>query len=720
MKDLEIQVPRNDVILYGGDSVLACRLDGQLDEDGFYGYFFRDTRVLSTYRLGVAGHPWQLLGRAQLRHDEAQWHYENPLLRSPAGEVEGGSLQLTLRRRLSTALHDDLRLLSFLRQPMPIRLTLHLDSDFADIFQVHDQTISPRLGVQHLPSDRRLELRYEHQGFRRGLRLTFDARGPAPVFVGGRVVFELELGPGADWQCCVEAAPILDGDPKPFPGDPHQDASSSRAVAGPAAWEPARERGLAVNAVPLLARPVARGYADLHALAMHQPKQKPYVAAGAPWFYTLFGRDPLMAGLMAGLAGSWLLEGALAALAARQAQTRDDFRDAQPGKILHEARWGELSWEHAVVQSPYYYGTADAPALFCLALWQAWRWTGDRHLLEEYIEPARAALRWCEELGDLDGDGFIEYITRSPRGYRNQGWKDSGEAIVFADGRLADPPIALVEIQGYWFAARLAMAELADVLGDAAEAARLRADAERLRALVEERFWMPEAGFYALALDCDKRQVDSISSNPGQLLWTGLPKPERAAQLATRLMQPDMSSGWGLRTLSSANPAYNPLAYQIGSVWPHDTVLSAAGLWRYGLREQAGTLLQATLEAANSFEHERLPELFCGFDRSVGLPVPYARANSPQAWAAAAPILAVQLFLGLVPDAPRRRCWCAPDLPSWLQSLEVTGVAIGNGTLDIHVVRDAGQTRIERLDAQNLQVIRGEVAAPLWGMPPLP
>lgn len=725
LRHSEIQVPRNNVLLYGGDSVLACAMDGQLDEDGFYGYFFRDTRVLSTYRLGIAGHRWQLLSRTQSRHDEAQWHYQNPPLRGPHGLVSDGIVQLALRRRLSTALHDDLHLLSFVRERMPIRLTLQIDGDFADIFQVHDQSIPPHLAVERVPSDGCLELRYHQRGFRRGLRLTFDSVGPAPIFVGALVVFELELGPGVEWRCCIEAAPILDGLLKSFPGDPHQrlapDSGLADGDADGDAGEPVAAPGIAVEALPLLARPVACGRADLRALAVHQPPQAPYVAAGAPWFYTLFGRDPLMAGLMAGLTDPWILEGALAALAPRQAQTYDDFRDAQPGKILHEARWGELSWEHAIVASPYYYGTADAPALFCLALWQAWRWTGERRLLDRYIETARTAMSWCEDLGDLDGDGFIEYITRSPRGYRNQGWKDSGDAIVFADGRLADPPIALVEIQGYWFAARLAMAEIADELGDADEAARLRAAAERLRGLVEERFWMPEAGFYALALDRDKRQVDSISSNPGQLLWTGLPRPERVAQVAARLLQPDMFSGWGLRTLSSANPAYNPLAYQVGSVWPHDTMLAAAGLWRYGLRESASTLLRATLDAANAFERERLPELFCGFDRAAGLPVPYARANSPQAWAAAAPILAVQLILGLVPDAPRGRCWCAPDLPSWLPALEVTGLAVGNGTLDIRVVRAAGgQTRIDHLDAKNLQVVQGAVEASLWGGPPPP
>jgi glycogen debranching enzyme len=338
--------------------------------------------------------------------------------------------------------------------------------------------------------------------------------------------------------------------------------------------------------------------------------------------------------LIAGIDGSWTAEGALAALKRRQGTQCDDSRDEEPGKILHELRHGELTRRGILPHSPYY-GTHDASSLYGLALWNAWRWTGHRCLLEAYLDTAQKALLWCDEFGDRDGDGIQEYATRSRKGYRNQGWKDAGDAIVHADGRQAEPPLATVELQGYLFAARLAMAELLSEQGHMAEAQRLRAAASRLRGIVEERFWLQDQGFYALALDRDKAPVAAISSNPAHLLWCGLPDPQRAMAVARRLLAPDMFSGWGLRTLSSDNPAYNPLSYQLGSVWPHDTALAAAGLWRYGLREEASVLMRAILSAAAAFEEDRLPELFGGIDCECGFPVPYARANAPQAWAAA-------------------------------------------------------------------------------------
>jgi glycogen debranching enzyme len=247
----------------------------------------------------------------------------------------------------------------------------------------------------------------------------------------------------------------------------------------------------------------------------------------------------------------------------------------------------------------------------------------------------------------------------------------------------------------------------------------MRQQASKLREIVEERYWMEEEGYYAFALDGKKHQVSSIASNPGHLLWCGLPDPQRVDAIAERLLKPDLFSGWGLRTLSSQNPAYNPLSYQRGSVWPHDTLLAAAGLWRYGHYEEAGTLIRAILEAANAFESGRLPELFCGLDRSHDLPVPYVKANSPQAWAAVAPILAVQLFLGLVPDAPHKRCFVSPWLPEWLPHLELTGITLGEGSLDITVVRRSHETKIEWLSGKGIEVIEGMVMAPLWGEPPL-
>jgi glycogen debranching enzyme len=701
-----VRVPYPAVVLQGGGAALACGLDGQLLAEELHGLFAGDTRVLSTYRVTVGGRPWRLLGRSPLGSATAQWEYQNPPIRDSAGEIPAGTLLLSLRRRLDGALHDDLHIRVFDR-PVQVPLTLQLDADFADIFEVKQRSLPPRLLVgRHVGRDG-VSLTYARGGFRRGLRLTFRAPAPPPVFVGALVVFNLALPPKGEWRCCLEAAPELDGEILALSSDPHGDEPDPL---------PDRPR-LTVRAEPILERPLERGRVDLHALAVPQQAHPPYVAAGVPWFLTLFGRDSLMTALMAGLDGAWLAEGALAALGALQATARDDWRDAEPGKLPHELRRGELARRGEIPHTPYY-GTHDTPALFCLALWHAWRWTGDSRLLEAHLDTARAALRWCDEDGDRDGDGLLEYATRSSQGYYNQSWKDAGDAILNADGRLAALPLATVELQGYLFSARLAMAELHEARGDAGEAERLRRAAGELRVRVEERFWLEAQQFYAVALDGDKRPVTSIASNPGHLLWCGLPDPHRAAAVARRLLEPDLFSGWGLRTLSSEHPAYNPLSYQRGSVWPHDTLLAAAGLWRYGLREEASTLIRAILEAAAAFEEERLPELFCGLERAHGLPVPYEEANIPQAWAAATPLLAAQLFLGLIPDAPRGRCFVSPWLPTWLPTLELRGIRIGPGTLDITVARRGQATVIEHREQKDLEIVEATVEAPLLGAPP--
>ncbi len=580
------------LILWGSGIPLSCGQDGQVFAEELHGLFAGDTRVLSTYQVRVNGHSWHLLGRSHHGHGSAQWKYQNRPLRDVAGEVSAGALLLTLRRRVDCALHDDLHLQAFAQRAVRLQFTLQLDADFADIFEVKSQSLPPRLAIRRVAQGNRVALSYEKEGFRRGIEIHLDPSSGQPVFVGTRIVFELQLDPGAEWTC-------------------------------------------------------------------------------------------------------------------------------EPGKLPHEARRGELAMRNAIPFSPAYYGTHDAPALYCLTLWHAWRWTGDDQLLAAHLEAAKAAMRWCDEHGDRDGDGLLEYETRSPKGYRNQSWKDAEDAVVHADGRQADLPLATVELQGYLFAAQVAMAELLAAQGEQAEAERLRQAAHKLRNIVEERYWIEEEGFYAFALDGQKRQVASISSNPGHLLWWGLPAPKRAAALAERLLKPDLFSGWGLRTLSSENPAYNPLSYQRGSVWPHDTLLAAAGLWRYGYYEEASTLIRAILEAARAFEDARLPELFCGLPRAHDLPVPYAQANIPQAWAAAAPILAAQLFLGLLPDAPHGRCFVSPRLPEWLPRLELQGIAIGQGSLDITVTRRGTETVIEQMERKEIEVIEGTVEAPLWGMPPL-
>jgi len=699
-------VPHPIEILHGGGTALSCGTDGELRAEALHGFFAGDTRVLSTYRFTIAGYSWRLLARSRPGPSTAQWDMQNPSVRAPGSDIEEGTVHCRLRRQVFGALRDDLTVTSFADRPLTVRLTLQLDADFADLFQVKARSTPPRLGIQRVYGPSGLSFVYERRDFRRGLHVTLQASSGTLTFVGSQVVFDVMLAPRCPFRCTLEAVPELEGARIEFQGDRHE-----------AVVPPRRTAALAIDAAPCLAAAFDRGRVDLDRLTMQSAEGKPFIAAGAPWFMALFGRDTLVTSLMAALLGPWHVEGALSALGSLQAHARDDYRDAQPGKIAHELRKGELAWFHRVPHTPYY-GTHDAPALFVLALWNAFRWTGRRELVTRHLAEAKAALRWCREMGDEDGDGLLEYRTVSRNGYRNQGWKDAEDAIAHEDGTLAELPIASVELQGYWYAAQLAMAELLEAIGEADEASSLRASAGRLKILVEERFWMDDAGCYALALDGKKRLVRSISSNPGHLLWCGLPSPERARRVARRLLAEDMYTGYGVRTLSAVHRRYNPLSYQLGSVWPHDNALFASGLSRYGLADEAAQVLKGLLDVAEVFDQNRLPELFCGFDRSEGPPVPYEKANVPQAWAAAAPVLAAQVFLGLLPDAPNGRCHLAPWLPEWLPALELHGICIGDGTLDVRIRRNDTGTLVEHARHPTLEILSGRPPAPLWGAPP--
>ena len=703
---MTVQIPHPTVVLHGEGIALACGLTGEVRADELHGLFVGDTRVLSTYRISLAGQQWQLLGRNRDGHGTATWTFQSPSIRTPRGELAQGSLFFKLRRRVSGGLHDDLTIRGFGDEQIETRLTVQLDSDFADVFEVKDRRLPPRLDVVRTSEGEQLTLRYERAGFGRALHVTFSTSDPAQgrslEFIGSQIIFDIALGQAEEWTCCIHAEVELGGIIQPFAGDPHDPEP-----------EPSPATAPMLRSEPILELPFERGCADFHALAVPSGDYA-FVSAGVPWFMCLFGRDTLLSALMTGVLGGWPARGALAALASLQATARDDWRDAEPGKLPHEIRRGELAFRKMIPHTPYY-GTHDAPALYCLTLWNAWRWTGDESLLDTHLETAERALQWCEDLGDRDGDGLQEYATRSRLGYYNQSWKDAGDAIVGPTGELAKLPIATIELQGYLYAARLAMAELSESRGDQAKGLRLRDSASALRSLVEERYWLEEENFYAVAIDGNKEPLRTVSSNPGHLLWCGLPGPDRACRTAERLIADDMFSGWGLRTLSSKHPRYNPLSYQRGSVWPHDTMLAAAGMARYGLNDQAATLVRGLLDAACALEDARLPELFCGIERDRGGPVPYAEANIPQAWAAAAAPLAAQLFLGIVPDAPRGRCFLNPWLPEWLPRLEIDRLSIGRRTLRVVLRRDGGATEIEEIDGDEIDVVSGGAEAALWG-----
>jgi glycogen debranching enzyme len=434
-------------------------------------------------------------------------------------------------------------------------------------------------------------------------------------------------------------------------------------------------------------------------------------AAGLPWFVAPFGRDSLIVSLQNTLVYPEFARGTLEILGSLQAKEIDDYRDAEPGKIPHEIRYGELAHFKLIPHTPYY-GTADATPLYLIALHMAWRATGDRELLEHHLETAEGCLSWIDDYGDRDGDGFQEYQTRSPVGYENMGWKDSGNCVVYPDGSLVKRPKALCELQGYVYDAWVRMAEMFDALGKPERAQTLRAKAQALFERFNEAFWDDELGFYAYALDGEKKKVLTVASNAGHCLWSGIVPPERAQKVVERLTAPDMWTGWGIRTLSTNNPAFNPYDYQTGSVWPHDNAIIAMGFKFYGFRSQAARVARDVSRAAGYFRQNQLPELYTAFERAeTNFPVQYIGANVPQAWAAGAAFMLTGTLLGILPDAPRNILYIDPWLPQWLPDLTVHDLHLGRHKLDIRFWREGEDTLFEVTKGNPRLVERCDLAA---------
>ncbi len=451
------------------------------------------------------------------------------------------------------------------------------------------------------------------------------------------------------------------------------------------------------SSAPEFDRLVHQAIDDMIALQLHVPGHsgQPLPAGGVPWFLSLFGRDSIIASLQFQVMDPDFSRGALERLGALQADSFDDFRDAEPGKIPHELRHGELAFFGKIPHTPYY-GTADATPLYLILLHATWKWTGDDALLHQHLGTAERCLEWIDQYGDRDGDGFQEYETRSSAGYVNQGWKDAGDAILYPDGSPVKGLKALCELQGYVFDAWLRMSEIFDWLGQSERAALLRRKADALYTRFNEQFWDEDEGYYVLALDGDKRPVMSITSNPGHCLWSGIVPRERARRVIDRLMQPDLWSGWGIRTLSARHPAFNPFSYQNGSVWPHDNSIIAMGMKRYGFPQQAAKVCHALCDAASYFMSARPPELFAGVGRGqIAFPLRYLGSNVPQAWATGSIVAMVQILTGLQPDAAHNRLLLDPTLPKWLTELEIRELRVGGQRLDLYLWREGESTRCD-------------------------
>jgi glycogen debranching enzyme len=639
-------------VLDGSTFVVSDRL-GDIRDDGGrdHGFFCQDTRFVSRWVLSVSQQPLLLLGLDQQEHFAAQF-----FLTPSVGPETEAPCSVMRRRLIDHVWMEEISVINHRHESTTIAVTLEFDTDFADLFEVKDGTVSART-ITSQQDDCSLTLSYEREGFRRSV--TIASSVPAAVGRKGFTYSPL-LASGEQWSTTFTITPDAEQSTVAFGRRRARDdldamrASKSIELNQWLARAPAL-----VASDPALLRTYRASLSDLGALRLPPDISKGATlpAAGLPWFMALFGRDSLIASFQALPYLPELAATTLRVLAAAQADDRDDFHEREPGKILHELRFGELTARNERPYSPYF-GSADATPLFLILLDEYHRWSGDDDLVRALEPNARAALAWIEDSGDADGDGYVEYSRRnSATGLVNQCWKDSWNAIQFADGTIPRGPIATCEIQGYVYDARSRAARLArEVWGDRAFAERLELQARELRASFHDDFWMPERGCHAVALDGDKRPVDSLTSNIGHLLWSGLLNEREAATTADRLLESELYSGWGVRTLGAGEAGYNPLGYHTGTVWPHENSLIVAGLARYGHREQAATIAAAMLSAAPHFEH-RLPEVFAGYPATVtSVPVAYPTASRPQAWAAGTPLQLLTTLLDLQPgvaDADR-------------------------------------------------------------------
>jgi glycogen debranching enzyme len=702
---LQVQVGPPQIAIHQGQTVLVSEPDGQIRSPSERGLYFLDTRIISAWSVYANGEPWVLLNGGAIAYYAARIFLTNGDVLTQDGTIKPRTLSLVISRELDGGMHEDLDITNYGADKVRFNFEVSTRCDFADLFEAKSEKIARRgqISTGWHPDSQALVNIYRNADFMRSLTVT--AVGAPALYANGRLSFGVELESGATWHCCLKYD-LSDGKAvvtAPVECVSH-DAESRHAET---------QRNWRQNVLSLTTsneeyyRFFDQAIDDMSALRLQGGSGDHMVfmpAAGLPWFMAPFGRDSLIVSLQNIIIYPEFARGTIEVLGKFQATERDDYRDAEPGKIMHELRQGELAHFKLIPHTPYY-GTADATPLWLITLHAAWRATGDDDIFEAHRANAEACLTWIDESGDLDGDGLQEYQTRSSAGYENMGWKDSGEALVYPDGSLVRGPKALCELQGYVYMAWQCMAEMFAAHGDSARAERLTAKADRLFRQFNELFWDEAGGYYAFALDGDKKQVLSVASNPGHCLLAGIVPPDRAARVVKRLMAPDMWSGWGIRTLSAEHAAFNPYAYQLGAVWPHDNSMIAVGFKRYGFHAEAAQVARAISGAAHYFKGSQLPELYAGIQKDgTNFPVQYIGANVPQAWAAGSAFMLLQAMLGIAPDAPRNRLFIDPALPHWMTDVTLTKLRVGKNELSIRFWREGEETRHEVLTGDSALV----------------
>ena len=678
------------VTLVEGSSFCISTGTGDVVRGFPHGLFFRDTRFLSRLELRVNHQVPEPLAASLIDPFSAVF-----VSRSHPRPGRADSTLMVFRYRyVGRGMREDLVVRNFGEEPSYCSLELAIEADFASLFEVKEGRVARSGEHTDEAVDRSLVFTWRKGTVRRGVRVICD---PKPQFVEGGVMYEAIVPAQGEWRACLQLNPIIDEEdiePRYRCGEPVERATPVERLRK---WR--RDVPLIATEDDELRLVVNRSLEDLGALRIFDPDypERAVVAAGAPWFMTLFGRDALITSWMALLVDPDLALGTLQTLARFQGATVDPRTDEEPGRILHEMRFGEAA-SLSLDGGSVYYGTADATPLFVMLLGELRRWGLAREVVDQLLPHADRAMDWIVTYGDRDGDGYVEYQRASDRGLQNQGWKDSFDGVRFANGDLPRAPIALCEVQGYVYGAYLARAHFADEMGDEPTALQWRERAVELKRRFNEDFWLERQGWFAMGLDADKRPIDALASNMGDCLWTGIVDEDKAGRVAERLLSPEMFTGWGVRTLASTMTGYNPISYHCGSVWPHDNAIIAAGLMRYGFVAEAQAVVTALLDAAVT-QGGRLPELFSGLDRKE-LPtvVSYPTSCSPQAWASAAPLLCLRTLLRLEPWVPHGKVWLSPALPKGVGPLQVQRIPLAGRRITVAVAAD-GSCSVEGLPA---------------------
>jgi glycogen debranching enzyme len=723
-----------------GRAVLATDLDGLILDFPKHGLFVWETRLLSRYRYLLDGAVPETVAVSNVEQHSWLGYYISPAPRvqwkqdTGSGEMEEASektLELKISRTVGLGVHEDIDLTNFSQRAVQFAFEIELDSDFADQAETLRRKQQGRLtrrwrrfSSRHaeLVYEYRASHRYSHQGNRgiaqlhRGLIVSVEKAGSPVSFRRSMLHFDVRLRPHESWHTCIKFIPVLEGERMP----PLYGCRQFFGIRN----ELDRRRAIFLNESTQFktdgARPTLASVAesallqathDLAALRLpdlDHGDRSWVTAAGLPIYIALFGRDTLTAGWQASSLSISMAEGALRELPKWQGRVENDWRDEQPGRMLHEAHTGPLATLNYNPRSRYY-GAATTSSFYPVVLSELWHWSGDKRHVKSLLEPALFGLRWKDTYTDRFGDGFYDYQSRSNQGNQNQGWKDSGDAIVYEDGRLVDPPISTCEEQAFVYVAKLRLSEMLWFMGDRSLAHRFFHEASELKKRFNDRFWMPDKKFFALGLDARRKQIKSITSNPGHLLACGIVHHELAKPLAHRLLEKDMFSGWGVRTLSAEHPAYDPYSYHRGSVWPVEHGSFAMGMMRFGLVEELHTIARAMFEATTLFDYNRLPECFSGHPRDHEHPFPalYPKTNWPQAWSAASVFSILQAILGIYPFAPTHLLLLDPELPEWLPEILVRNLHVGKAVVSIRFYRKGKRSHFDILEKRGrLHVLR--------------